>query len=311
MPSFRLTRQDTGAPLTTALATGLSFSVYRDRADNPRTAPAITHQGDGIYSFTPSAADVADGIGFLIDCGTNANPPRGAGYVGEDHIFFAGYGPTGVFLAGLAPTISTYVKADGNAAVPVPTISALAGGLYAFTPSTADRINGVRFAIDLGVAAEPNRYPGGDLGDGFSVPADPIAAVVDFTPAGTDTARPRVRDLAFDFVTGTFIRSNGRLTMTQDREAIAQAVTIRLLSFRGEWFLDVLNGVPYLSEILIKNPNQAAVLQTLRREIESVPGVKSVKTLVPTFNTNSRRLSIVWVADSDLGEISGDSTLPQ
>jgi hypothetical protein len=307
MPSFRLV-DDTGTPLTTALATGLAFAAYRDRNNVARTPPTISHRGEGLYSFIPTAADYSDGVGYLIECGTGANPPRGAGFVGDEHVFFAGYDAAGAFLAGLTPTITTYVKPDGSPATPIPTVVALALGLYAFTPLAADRINGVRFAIDLGAGAVPNRYPGGDLGDGFTVAAEPSPTPVDFT-VNTDTAAPKARALAFNLETGTFIRSNGRITFVADRAAIGQAVAIHLQSFRGEWFLDIFNGLPYFDQILVKAPNMVAIEQTLRREIESVPGIKAVKTLNLTRDRVNRTLSVTWVADSDLGELKGTETL--
>ncbi len=304
MPSFKL-HDNAGAELTSATPV---FVTYRDRNGTIRTPPAISHQGNGIYSFTPTAADVSDGIGYLIDCGVGSVPRRGAGFVGDVHVFFTAYDTAGAFLTGLTPTITRYVKADGSAATPVPSVTALALGLYAFTPSTADRINGVRFALDLGAGAAPNRYPGGDLGDGFTVPVESEVTPVDFS-VDSGRAAPRARALAFDLATGSFVRSNGRITFVSDRAAIAQAVSIHLQSFKGEWFLDVLNGLPYFDQILVKSPNMTAIEQTLRREIESVPGIKSVKTITLTRDRVNRTLSVVWIADSDLGELNGAETL--
>lgn len=164
MPSFRLTN-NTGAPLTTATPTLIR---YRDRSGVARSLEGATipHLGGGLYGFTPTPAELSDGVGFLVDCGAGSNPRRGAGFVGDAHVFFAGYDSAGLFLAGLTPTITTYVGASGVSLGAPPAIGDLTGGLYAFTPTLPQRLAGARFAIDLGASAVPGRYVGGDLGDG-------------------------------------------------------------------------------------------------------------------------------------------------
>jgi len=303
MPSFRVT-DDSGAPITTLnVATLQAAMVYKDRTGVPRTKPAIVHLGDGIYSFTAPAQDVSDGCGYLLDLGDGSNPRRGAGFVGNAHVFFAGYDSAGAFLAGLTPTITTYKRPGNSTPASIPTVADLGSGLYAFTPTVQDRIDGVRFAIDLGASAW-SRYVGGDLGEPITVVDSIVTPSVSFAPT-VDTAKPYQRDLAFDFNTGKFKIQNGDLVLTQDRDAIVQAVTIRLQTFRGEWFLDVENGIPYFDQVLVKAPNLDAIQQTFKREIEGVPGIKSVTALKLTFDRGNRTLSVVWSADTDLGEISG------
>lgn len=300
MPSFRL--QNTGgSPLAGATP---AFVKYCDRAGVARTQPAIVDQGDGLYSFLSPAADVSDGVGFLIDCGGLSNPPRIAGFVGNGHVFFAGYNSLGAFLAGLTPTITTYKEPGGLNIVPIPSIQDLGSGLYAFTPTLGDRILGVRFAIDMGSGSGDNRYPNGDLGDGLgNAPAPSPTPNTDFSVSENDLSNIK-RDLGYDYKTRKFNRLNGGLVFKTSLEAIAQAVHIRLATLRGEWFLDILNGIPYLDQILIKAPNLQVIEQLLRREIESVPGVKSVKTMTLNHDRSARKLSVKFIADTDFGELA-------
>jgi len=49
---------------------------------------------------------------------------------------------------------------------------------------------------------------------------------------------------------------NGDLLIIQNASATAQRIRHRLLTFQGEWFLDLLFGPTYREDILIKNPRQ-------------------------------------------------------
>lgn len=59
---------------------------------------------------------------------------------------------------------------------------------------------------------------------------------------------------------------------------VAQRVRLRLLTHRGEWFLDQRLGVPY---ILWKDdkPPVASMRSVIRRILETTPGVISVASL--------------------------------
>lgn len=48
---------------------------YEDRSGNALTPPAITSLGSGVYTFTPTAADVAAGVSYRVDSAAGALPP--------------------------------------------------------------------------------------------------------------------------------------------------------------------------------------------------------------------------------------------
>lgn len=307
MPSFRLT-DNAGAPLAGA---GPSFLAYVDRLGSPRVQPPIQDHGGGLYSFLPSPADISDGVGYLIDCGAGANPARGGGFVGNAHVFFPGYDAAGDLSGALTPAITLYVSAAGAPIVSAPAIDHLGGGLYAFTPTASDRLVGARFAIDFGAPAGPSRYAAGDVGDGLVSP-DPGPPTppgpVDFS-ASSNTAAPTKRALFFDPQTLTFPRLNGGMIHLTGRESIAQAVRVRLSTLRGEWWLAINRGLPMFDQILVKAPDTRAIEQTIRAEIESVPGIKTVKTMSLDLNRNARTLKVKWIADSDFGEIESSDLI--
>ena len=87
-------------------------------------------------------------------------------------------------------------------------------------------------------------------------------------------------------------------------DKVAQQIKINLLSFLGEWFLDNTYGVPYLEDILIKNPRMAVVETILRNHIYSVPNVISIDSLVIDWNRKARTLGVQFTCETDLGPIT-------
>jgi hypothetical protein len=62
-----------------------------------------------------------------------------------------------------------------------------------------------------------------------------------------------------------------------DTHAIAQAITIRLKTLAGEWFLDTSQGIPYFTEIFGHKRNERFIRQMILPEIEAVSGIHQVK----------------------------------
>jgi len=60
---------------------------------------------------------------------------------------------------------------------------------------------------------------------------------------------------------------NGDLLIVQNASATAQRIRHRLLTFRGEWFLDLLFGPTYREDILIKNPRLDVITAIIKSEI--------------------------------------------
>lgn len=59
-------------------------------------------------------------------------------------------------------------------------------------------------------------------------------------------------------------------------DQIAQRIKTRLQLFFSEWFLDRTIGVPWLTQILVKNPRESVVQGVLKRTILSTPGVNEL-----------------------------------
>jgi len=87
-------------------------------------------------------------------------------------------------------------------------------------------------------------------------------------------------------------------------DKVAQQIKINLLTFLGEWFLDNTLGVPYLEEILIKNPRIPSVETILRNHISGVPNVTRITRFGLGWDRKARTLSVEFACDTDLGPIS-------
>lgn len=97
--------------------------------------------------------------------------------------------------------------------------------------------------------------------------------------------------------------SKFRFWFIDGTDKIAQQIKINLLSFLGEWFLDLRYGVPYLEEILVKNPRMASVETIFRNHISSVPDVIRVTNLGLSWNRQLRILGVEFICETNLGPI--------
>lgn len=86
-----------------------------------------------------------------------------------------------------------------------------------------------------------------------------------------------MRDLALDPVTGDLVLTAGRLGLVSGVDAVAQRLRNRLRLWRGEWFIDRTVGIPYLTQVLGKAPQQQ-VEALLRAAILSCPGVATLRS---------------------------------
>jgi hypothetical protein len=87
-------------------------------------------------------------------------------------------------------------------------------------------------------------------------------------------------------------------------DKVAQQIKINLLSFLGEWFLDITYGVPYLEDILVKNPRMAVVETIFRHHILDVPHVTRIDALSLDWNRKYRLLGVEFTCSTDYGPIT-------
>lgn len=115
------------------------------------------------------------------------------------------------------------------------------------------------------------------------------------------SGRAVMRDLLLD--------SGGDLQVTDDFEAarggaaIAQALRISILLFRGEWFENLDLGTPYFEDVLVKRPNLQSIRSIFRSRILDVPGVSAIEDLKLNFDPRARALEVSATIATDTEEL--------
>ena len=89
------------------------------------------------------------------------------------------------------------------------------------------------------------------------------------------------------------LSSNGDLKLTPDGDieltnSVRQAILIRLRWFLNERRFNPDAGLPYLEEILVKNPNIVRCIDLFRSAILSVDEVKNVENMTLDVSPSSR-----------------------
>ena len=100
----------------------------------------------------------------------------------------------------------------------------------------------------------------------------------------------------------------GDLVLITDARAVSQRVENRFRFFLGEWFLDLREGVPYFTEILIKGPDVRVIRQLFLRVITETPGMSDVLEFDMQYDSAARALFYQWEGITDSGDpVSGDN----
>ncbi len=111
-------------------------------------------------------------------------------------------------------------------------------------------------------------------------------------------------DLLLDPTTHDLVLVGNDIALRAD---VSQAVKIRLLKVRGEWFRNTEAGVPYFDGAEIKGRNVQHILAEIRTTILETPGVGEITQFDHAINPSTRKLSVTWRATIDSGEIAGVS----
>jgi hypothetical protein len=92
--------------------------------------------------------------------------------------------------------------------------------------------------------------------------------------------------------------------------AVVQAVRFRLQLFRGEWFMNMDIGVPYLTEILGDASKQPGLIArataAFAAAILDTPSVISILQLNVSVDPNTRAMTVTWQAQCQFGNTPVD-----
>ena len=116
-------------------------------------------------------------------------------------------------------------------------------------------------------------------------------------------------DIALDAKTHDLVIKDGDFLHIDNAERVAQQIKIQLLTWYGEWFLDITHGVPYLEYILVKNPNFTLIRQVLMEQIQKVPDVDSVDSLEIEYNAKAREIQVDFAVSTKYGLVTRKEVL--
>lgn len=116
-------------------------------------------------------------------------------------------------------------------------------------------------------------------------------------------------DIALDAKTHDLVIRDGDFLHIDSAERVAQQIKIQLLTWYGEWFLDITHGVPYLEYILVKNPNFTLIRQVLMEQIQKVPDVDSVDSLEIEYSAKAREIQVDFAVSTKYGLITRKEVL--
>lgn len=96
---------------------------------------------------------------------------------------------------------------------------------------------------------------------------------------------------------------------------ITQGIRIQLRLVKGEWFLDLDDGVPYYERegvtadeaLLAGRFNEAKALAAFRAAILRAPGVNTITSLAVAFDGPTRKLTVTWSVRTKFGDTPVDT----
>lgn len=99
------------------------------------------------------------------------------------------------------------------------------------------------------------------------------------------------------------------LSFTRGLPAVTQGIKIRTLMFKGEWPLNLDEGVPYFQDVLGRRFNAIAARAAFRPALRLAPGVKRIEELDATFDGATRALNVSWRVSTEFGDTADEVTI--
>jgi len=110
------------------------------------------------------------------------------------------------------------------------------------------------------------------------------------------------KDFALDKETHDLFITGNELQVVDVADQLEQNLKIRLQFFNAEWFLDINNGLPFYSDILVKNPNIPNVDSIIKAEILGTIGVLELLEYVSTFDASLRTYTVSFTVRTEFGQ---------
>lgn len=111
-------------------------------------------------------------------------------------------------------------------------------------------------------------------------------------------------DLILNASTHDVVVESGDLVLATEDTQVAQNVKIRLLTWQGEWLLDVSMGVDYLDQIFSVSTSLDVKRAIIKQAIMATPGVKDIVAFDFGLDHAAGGAQIDFVGTTDYGEIT-------
>lgn len=100
------------------------------------------------------------------------------------------------------------------------------------------------------------------------------------------------------------------LTLVAGAEEVAQKTGVYLRLFRGEWYIDENDGMPYYQDILTSAPKLSIVEAVFRAAILSREQIESLSSFELTYDNSLRKLDVDFTAVSSEGDVEVSEVFP-
>lgn len=98
---------------------------------------------------------------------------------------------------------------------------------------------------------------------------------------------------------------NGQTPVTYENKlTVAQRLKIKLLTFRGEWFLDQTLGLPYFQQILVRGVSKLTIDTILQEQILSEPDVLEIVEFNSIIDTETRSYQLSFKVRTNQNQIT-------
>ncbi|MGF6878351.1 hypothetical protein [Paraburkholderia sp. MM5477-R1] len=90
---------------------------------------------------------------------------------------------------------------------------------------------------------------------------------------------------------GDWTFGHGRADYADQSESVAQRVVTRLRSFRGDWFLDLDHGIPWI-ERMERAGERERLEADIKRQILGTDGVSAILSFDIAFDGETRHMTV-------------------
>lgn len=94
---------------------------------------------------------------------------------------------------------------------------------------------------------------------------------------------------------------HGALQLVEGDDEIVQGVDLNLLSFVGDWFLDLSFGIPYWGRVFVRGINEADLYGIFTSAIQNSDGIEAVEDLNIVIDSSVRSMDLTAKAYTSTG----------